>query len=79
MTTTFDRHRPSIELLMQINAASQPRRGPDLSFFADDATFLMARGPGRAPPRPRQGAIGKSWPTLQGHPRHALGPHRTTS
>ena len=37
---------PSIELLLQINDAFN-RRDVDriLSFFTDDATFLMARGP----------------------------------
>ena len=37
---------PTIELLLQINEAFN-RRDVDriLSFFADDATFLMARGP----------------------------------
>ena len=37
---------PTIDLLLQINAAFN-RRDVDLilSFFAEDATFLMARGP----------------------------------
>ncbi len=37
---------PSIDLLMEINAAFNSRDVDRiLSFFADDATFLMARGP----------------------------------
>ena len=37
---------PSIDLLMEINAAFNSRDVERiLSFFADDATFLMARGP----------------------------------
>ena len=37
---------PSIDLLLQINAAFNSRDvNRILAFFADDATFLMARGP----------------------------------
>ena len=37
---------PSIDLLLQINAAFNSRDVDRImSFFADDATFLMARGP----------------------------------
>ena len=37
---------PSIELLLEINAAFNSRDVDRImSFFADDATFLMARGP----------------------------------
>lgn len=37
---------PSIDLLLQINAAFNSRDVDRiLAFFADDATFLMARGP----------------------------------
>jgi len=37
---------PSIELLLQINAAFNARDVDRImSFFAEDATFLMARGP----------------------------------
>ena len=37
---------PSIDLLMRINEAFNQRDVEKiLAFFADDATFLMARGP----------------------------------
>ena len=37
---------PSIDLLLQINAAFNSRDVDRiLAFFAEDATFLMARGP----------------------------------
>lgn len=52
---------PSIELLLQINAAFNSR-GVDriLGFFAEDATFLMARGPEPCGRRVRgKAAIGK--------------------
>ena len=46
MTTTPTAARPSIALLLEINAAFNSRDVDRiLSFFADDATFLMARGP----------------------------------
>ena len=46
MTTTTTASGPSIELLMEINAAFNSRNVDRiLTFFADDATFLMARGP----------------------------------
>ena len=46
MTTTSTATGPSIDLLMEINAAFNSRDVDRiLSFFADDATFLMARGP----------------------------------
>jgi len=46
MTTTPTAAGPSIDLLMEINAAFNSRDVDRiLSFFADDATFLMARGP----------------------------------
>ena len=46
MTTTTTAPGPSIELLMQINAAFNSRDVDRiLAFFAEDATFLMARGP----------------------------------
>jgi ketosteroid isomerase-like protein len=46
MATTPTATGPSIELLMQINAAFNSRDVDRiLGFFADDATFLMARGP----------------------------------
>ena len=45
MTTTATAG-PSIDLLLQINEAFNSRDVDRiLSFFADDATFLMARGP----------------------------------
>ena len=44
--TTATAGGPSIELLLQINAAFNARDVDQImSFFADDATFLMARGP----------------------------------
>jgi ketosteroid isomerase-like protein len=44
--TTATAAGPSIDLLMQINAAFNSRDVDRImSFFADDATFLMARGP----------------------------------
>jgi taurine dehydrogenase small subunit len=46
MTTTTTATGPSIELLLEINAAFNSRDvGRILAFFAEDATFLMARGP----------------------------------
>ena len=46
MTTTSTATGPSIDLLMEINAAFNSRDVDRiLSFFAEDATFLMARGP----------------------------------
>ena len=60
MTTTATAG-PSIDLLLQINEAFNSRDVDRiLSFFADDATFLMARGP-EACGRRLQGkaAIGK--------------------
>ena len=46
MTTIATATGPSIDLLLQINAAFNSRDVDRiLSFFADDATFLMARGP----------------------------------
>ena len=46
MTTTATATAPSIDLLLQINAAFNSRDVDRiLSFFTDDATFLMARGP----------------------------------
>jgi ketosteroid isomerase-like protein len=46
MTTITTATGPSIDLLLQINAAFNSRDVDRiLSFFADDATFLMARGP----------------------------------
>jgi ketosteroid isomerase-like protein len=46
MATTPTATGPSIELLMQINAAFNSRDVERiLGFFAEDATFLMARGP----------------------------------
>jgi ketosteroid isomerase-like protein len=46
MATTPTATGPSIELLVQINAAFNSRDVDRiLGFFADDATFLMARGP----------------------------------
>jgi ketosteroid isomerase-like protein len=46
MATTPTATGPSIELLMRINAAFNSRDVDRiLGFFADDATFLMARGP----------------------------------
>ena len=45
-TTTGTAGGPSIDLLLQINAAFNSRDVDRiLAFFADDATFLMARGP----------------------------------
>ncbi len=45
MTTTTTASGPSIALLMEINAAFNSRNVDRiLTFFADDATFLMARG-----------------------------------
>ena len=44
--TTIATAAPSIELLLQINEAFNSRDVDRiLGFFADDATFLMARGP----------------------------------
>ena len=44
--TTATAAGPSIDLLLQINAAFNSRDADRIvSFFADDATFLMARGP----------------------------------
>ena len=46
MTTPQTAAGPSIALLLEINAAFNSRDVDRiLSFFADDATFLMARGP----------------------------------
>ena len=46
MTTTTTATGPSIALLMEINAAFNSRNVDRiLTFFAADATFLMARGP----------------------------------
>jgi hypothetical protein len=46
MTTTSTATGPSIDLLLEINAAFNSRDVDRiLSFFAEDATFLMARGP----------------------------------
>jgi ketosteroid isomerase-like protein len=59
--TTTATAGPSIDLLLQINEAFNSRDVDRiLSFFADDATFLMARGP-EACGRRLQGkaAIGK--------------------
>ncbi|MGH7373787.1 MAG: nuclear transport factor 2 family protein [Candidatus Rokuibacteriota bacterium] len=52
---------PSIELLLQINAAFNSRDVDRiLGFFAEDATFLMARGPEPCGRRVRgKAAIGK--------------------
>ena len=44
--TTTETAGPSIDLLLQINEAFNSRDVDRiLAFFADDATFLMARGP----------------------------------
>jgi ketosteroid isomerase-like protein len=61
MTTTSTAIGPSIELLLEINAAFNRRDvNRILSFFADDATFLMARGPEPAGRRVHgKAAIGK--------------------
>jgi len=61
MTTTSTATGPSIDLLLQINAAFNSRDVDRiLSFFADDATFLMARGPEPAGRRVHgKAAIGK--------------------
>ena len=46
MTTTTPAAGPTIELMLAINDAFNARDVDRiLSFFADDATFLMARGP----------------------------------
>jgi ketosteroid isomerase-like protein len=46
MTQTTTAAGPSIDLLLQINAAFNSRDvSRILTFFAEDATFLMARGP----------------------------------
>jgi ketosteroid isomerase-like protein len=45
-TTTSTAAGPSIELMLEINAAFNARDVDRIaSFFADDATFYMARGP----------------------------------
>ncbi len=61
MTTIATATGPSIDLLLQINAAFNSRDVDRiLSFFADDATFLMARGPEPCGRRVRgKAAIGK--------------------
>ena len=61
MTTTSTAIGPSIELLLEINAAFNSRDvNRILSFFADEATFLMARGPEPAGRRVHgKAAIGK--------------------
>jgi ketosteroid isomerase-like protein len=46
MTQTTTAGGPSIDLLLEINAAFNSRDvSRILAFFAEDATFLMARGP----------------------------------
>ncbi len=46
MSTTRTAAGPSIELMLEINAAFNARDVDRImSFFAEDATFLMARGP----------------------------------
>ena len=46
MTPTTTAGGPTIDLLLEINAAFNSRDvGRILAFFAEDATFLMARGP----------------------------------
>ena len=61
MTTTTTASGPSIALLMEINAAFNSRNVDRiLTFFADDATFLMARGPEpRGRPVHGKAAIGR--------------------
>ena len=70
---------PSIELLLKINAAFNARDVDRImSFFDEDATFLMARGPEPSGRRVHgKAAIRKiARGSLQGHQRHALGSHR---
>ena len=70
---------PSIELLLRINAAFNARDVDRImSFFEEDATFLMARGPEACGRRVRgKAAIRKVLADrFTVNQRHALGSHR---
>ena len=79
MTTTATAAGPTPALLSAINAAFNSRDVDRImEFFADDCTFLMARGPEPDGRRVHgKAAVRKcARRSLQGHPRHALGSRR---